>query len=395
MDRRDRFFYGLSFAGALAILSSTMAKNPVLAPFARSLGADTALLGLVAAASTLPGILVSLPAGSLSDFLGRRKVIYSAAVVFATAPFLYLFVTSPGELMAVRFYHGFATAVFGTVASAAIVDNFPDLKAAKLSFYSSATIVGRGIAPFLGGAVLVFTNFNYRDVYWAVGLAGVSALIAIFAVYREGEDPGEKGPKNAPIREQLRSIVTDRKVLVASSMEAAQYLAYGAFEVFSIDYALNQGLAPVWWALIGGGQLLTVVLTKPLIGRMSDRHGRDRFIIAGLLACAVAVLLFPLTIEPVLLVALSAIFGLGFSSVTSSTQALVSDLSTRSGSGSSMGFLHTVMDIGQFIGPIITALIVGNALWYLGGFWFLAAILVFGAAGFAWTFRPRATRIKE
>jgi MFS family permease len=391
MERRDRFFYGLSFAGALAILSSTMAKNPVLAPFARSLGADTALLGLVAAASTLPGILVSLPAGSLSDFLGRRKVMYAAAFVFATAPFLYLFITGPGDLMAVRFYHGFATAIFGTVASAAIVDTFPDLKAAKLSLYSSVTVIGRSAAPFLGGAVIVLTNFNYRDVYWAVALAGVSALLAIVALYHYGADSGKKGPKGSPIREQLRSIVTDRKVLVASSMEAAQYLAYGAFEVFSIDYALNRGLEPIWWALIGGSQLLMVIFTKPLIGRMSDLRGRDRFIIVGLVACAIAVLLFPLTSEPFVLVALSALFGLGFASVTSSTQALVSDLCTRSGSGSSMGFLHTVMDIGQFAGPIVTALIVGNALWYLGGFWFLAGVLAIGAAGFAWTFRPPAS----
>ena len=391
MGRKDRFFYGLSFAGALAILSSTMAKNPVLAPFARSLGADTALLGIVAAASTLPGIMISLPAGSLSDVLGRRKVMFTAAFVFATAPFLYLFVTGPAELIAVRFYHGFATAIFGTVASAAIVDNFPDLKAAKLSFYSSATIIGRSAAPFLGGAVIVLTNFNYRDVYWVVALAGVSAFVAILAVYPEGADAGKRDVKGASLGEQLRSIITDRKVVVASTMEAAQYLAYGAFEVFSVDYALNRGLDPVWWALIGGAQLVVVILTKPLMGRMSDLHGRGRFIIAGLAACALATSLFPLTAEPVVLVALSALFGLGFSSVTSSTQALVSDLCVRSGSGSSMGFLHSVMDIGQFAGPVLTALIVGNALWYLGGFWFLTAVLAGGATAFAWTFRGPST----
>ncbi|MGE5379358.1 MAG: MFS transporter, partial [Candidatus Saccharibacteria bacterium] len=374
MERRDRFFYGLSFAGALAILSSTMAKNPVLAPFARSLGADTALLGIVAAASTLPGILVSLPAGSLSDVLGRRKVIFTAAVVFATAPFLYLFVSDPTMLIAVRFYHGFATAIFGTVASAAIVDNFPDLKAAKLSFYSSATIIGRSLAPFIGGAVIVLTNFNYRDVYWAVALAGVSALIAIVALYNQGTDLGKRGSKSSPLREQVRSIVTDGKVLVASLMEAAQYFAYGAFEIFSIDYALNKGLDPIWWALIGGSQLVVVILSKPVIGRMSDLQGRNRFIVGGLLLCALSVLLFPLSSEPLLLVALSALFGLGFSSVTSSTQALVSDLCVRSGSGSSMGFLHTVMDTGQFAGPIILAAIIGNSLWYLGGFWFMALV---------------------
>jgi MFS family permease len=393
MEPRDRFFYGLSFAGALAILSSTMAKNPVLVPFARSLGADTALLGLITAASTLPGILVSLPAGSLSDVLGRKKVMYAAGAVFATAPLLYLFVFSPGQLMAVRFYHGFATAIFGTVASAAIVDNFPDLKAARLSFYSSATIVGRGLAPFIGGAIIVLAMNEYRDVYWAVSLAGISAFLAILAVYGQGRDSDTKGPKGVPVRQQLRSIVTDGRVLVASSMEAAQYLTYGAFEVFSVDYAVSNGLGAVWWALIGGAQLAAVALSKPVMGRMSDRRGRSAFIISGLLICALAVLLFPLTSEPLILVALSAVFGLGFSSVTSSSQALVSDLCVRSSSGSAMGFLHTIMDVGQFAGPIVISLVIGNALWYVGGFWTMAAVLLLAAAVFAWTFlgeRPDA-----
>jgi MFS family permease len=172
-------------------------------------------------------------------------------------------------------------------------------------------------------------------------------------------------------------------------MEAAQYLAYGAFEVFSVDYAVSGGLDAVWWALIGGAQLVTVVLSKPLLGRLSDRRGRNRFIVSGLLLCALAVLLFPLTSEPVALVALSALFGLGFASVTSSSQALVSDLCVRSSSGSAMGFLHTIMDVGQFAGPIAVSLIIGNALWYVGGFWFLAVLLAVAAAVFAWTFRER------
>ncbi|MBI0583471.1 MAG: MFS transporter [Methanomassiliicoccus sp.] len=390
MEARDRFFYGLSFAGALAILSSTMAKNPVLVPFARSLGADTALLGLIAAASTLPGILVSLPAGSLSDLLGRRKIMYGAGFVFASAPLLYLIVSTPSQLMVVRFYHGFATAIFGTVASAAIVDNFPDLKAGRLSFYSSATVVGRGLAPFIGGAIIVLTANNYRDVYWAVALAGISAFLAIVAVYGRGWDGGRKEGRGTLLREQLRSIITNRRAVVASGTEAAQYLAFGAFEVFSIDYAFNGGLDPLWWTAIAGAQLVTVAAVKPVMGRLSDRYGRNRFIVAGLLICAAAVLFYPLTLEPVLLVALAAIFGLGFSSVTSSTQALVSDLCVRSGSGSTMGFLHTVMDVGQFTGPVVISLVIGNSLWYLGGFWSIAAVLAAGAGAFSLTFRRNA-----
>jgi MFS family permease len=388
MEERDRLFYGLSIAGALAILSSTMAKNPVLVPFARSLGADTALLGLITAASTLPGILVSLPAGSLSDLLGRRRVVYIAAVVFATAPLLYLGATTPGQLMGVRFYHGFATAIFGTLASATIVDNFPDRKAARLSFYSSATVVGRGLAPFIGGAIIVITSNDYRQVYWVVAATGISALVAIVSVYGKGFDRQTTGPPGVPLRTQLSSMLTSRKVIVASSMEAAQFLAYGAFEVFSIDYAVSSGLEPIWWAFIGGSQLIVVAFTKPLMGRWSDRQGRERLILGGLVTCALATVLYPLTEAGMALVVLSALFGLGFSAVTSSTQALVSDLSVCSRSGSTMGLLHTIMDAGQFTGPIVVSLIVGNALWYLGGFWAVSIILVVAALAFGLTFRP-------
>src|SRR5512139_174525 len=79
--------------GGLAIFSSTMAKNPALPLFIRSMGVPVSTVGFIAAASTVVGIVVSLPAGILSDLIGRRRVLLLAAIVFATAPFLYLLIT--------------------------------------------------------------------------------------------------------------------------------------------------------------------------------------------------------------------------------------------------------------------------------------------------------------
>ncbi|MFQ6086390.1 MAG: MFS transporter, partial [Candidatus Bathyarchaeia archaeon] len=147
-SERDLFFWVISVVGAFAILSSTMSKNPVLPLLAQSLGARGPDLGLIAAASTIPGILVSLPAGSLSDLLGRRKVVFFSLAVFATAPLLYLLVHAAWHLVLVRFYHGFATAIFGPVANAIIAEKFPRRKGERISIFSSATIVGRSAAPF-------------------------------------------------------------------------------------------------------------------------------------------------------------------------------------------------------------------------------------------------------
>ncbi|MCE5296197.1 MAG: MFS transporter [Euryarchaeota archaeon] len=391
MEERKKFFYGLSLAGALAILSSTMSKNPVLPMLSKSLGADAGLIGgLVIAASTIPGILVSLPAGSLSDIFGRKKVMYVSAFVFASAPFLYLLISNPWELIAVRFYHGFATALFATVANAAIIDNFPDEKASRMSFYSSATIVGRGLAPFLGGAILLLTNSNYNDVYWVVGFAGVSALFAIVMVYHSGRDIAKKSiKKGSTIRHQLRSIVTNRRVLVASSVEAAQYLTFGAFEAFIVFYALDRDISTFFITLITGSQLLTVIFAKPILGKMSDEYGRNQFIVAGTLIGGIVLLAVPFTEDPLVLIVISILYGIGYSAVTSSTVALVSDLCTESASGSTMGFLNTVMDIGQAVGPIATGALVGTALGYTGGFWFMGIVLLAASMVFSIVFVHR------
>jgi MFS family permease len=72
----NTYFIILCIMGAVAILSSTMSKNPVLNPFAISLGTPLNLIGIIAAASTIPGIIVSLPVASLSDVFGRKNYFY-------------------------------------------------------------------------------------------------------------------------------------------------------------------------------------------------------------------------------------------------------------------------------------------------------------------------------
>ena len=134
--------------GSLRDFEQHHVQRPMLNPFAISLGTPQSLTGIIAAASTIPGILVSLPAASLSDVYGRRKILLLSTFIFASAPFMYLFVTNWWQLALVRFYHGFATAIFVPVAEATIAEQYPTKRGERISDFNSATYVGRGIAPF-------------------------------------------------------------------------------------------------------------------------------------------------------------------------------------------------------------------------------------------------------
>ncbi len=384
------FFALIAFIGGLAILSSTMSKTPVLPLFAQALGATPSEIGWIVIASTIPGILISFPAGSLSDYLGKRRVIFFSLLIFASAPFLYLLVSEVWQLIAVRFYHGFATAIFGTVATAAIAERYTQDRAAKLSTYSSVTIVGRSSAPFLGGFLISLASFD--AVYIACAVSGVLAL----AVGLMLDDSGAPAPLHktgrASFSASLKMVLRDTRIMVTTLVEAAQYLVFGAVEAFLALFAASLGI-PAWQiGVILGVQLVSIVFIKPIMGRVSDKVGRTRIIIPGLLIGALSVVLLPYLPYFFGLCALSLVFGVGFAMVTSSTSALVADLTKNGEYGSSMGVLRTVMDVGQTIGPVLTGWMVG-VYGYTSAFTLLGAISLGAALVFGYVMRaPGETR---
>src|SRR5512136_808260 len=224
----------LYITGRLAIFSSTMAKNPVLPLFIRSLGVSVSTVGFIAAASTVVGIVVSLPAGVLSDVIGRRRVILVAAFVFATAPFLYLLVDLPWQLVLVRIYHGLATAILGPAAMAAVADTFRQGRGERMGWYSSATMIGRFLAPLAGGA-LIFGE-DYHWVYLADGLAGILALLAVLRLPLATATSASAGEmlkrQRGRVGQEIGVAFRHPGILATSGIEGVQYFAFGCLETF-------------------------------------------------------------------------------------------------------------------------------------------------------------------
>ena len=378
----SRFLLILGSVAALAIFSSTMSKNPALPLLALQIGASDAQIGLISAISPIPGILVSSVAGAYSDKHGRSSLILISLLIFATAPFLYIFVTQVWQLAFVRFYHGFATAMFMPVAMAAVADRFhPSNRGQALGTYSSFTMVGRFVAPFLGGALIFYASFT--SLYLVIGFSAIFALLLSLMIPWEAKGTVMNAKRfEGSTVSALKEVVKERKIMVTSSMEALQYFAVGAFEAFLpiyMDKMLHFNALQIGFVM--GIQVVSMLLAKPLMGRLSDRRGRVPFIIGGLLLGAATIILMPLASDLFVLAALSIGFGLTVATVTASTSALVTEIAGSSAHGSSIGVLSSVMDIGHSVGPLVTGMVVG-AVSFMAGFGLAAVLLVVGAIFF-------------
>ncbi len=377
-------FLLLCSAGLFAVFSSTISKSPVLPMFASHLGADPSGVGAIASVSALTGIIASIPSGMLSDKFGRKRMLTFSVFVFSTAPFLYFMVTKLWHLGVIRFYHGLATAIFTPVAMAMVSDLFQKERGEKIGWFSTSTLLGRFMAPLLGGGIIGALSFNpgmsYKTVYLASGITGIMALLLIWRMPSIEEEKKLKKGWNETWR-ACKTVMSNKGILMTSAVEASILFAYGTFETFLPLHAINMGLTAYAVGLFLSAQVLTLALTKPVMGLFSDRHGRKPQIFAGAIIGAVSIVGFSMFTSFISLLLLSILFGLSLSMVTAATSAFIADLSTRETHGSAMGVLGSIMDIGHTTGPLISG-VVASHLGFGSAFICASLVLVTAAALF-------------
>ncbi len=348
MKKHENALFVLLLAGFFAILGSTMSKSPTLPLYAQSLGLGKEEIGLVAAASTVTGIIVNFSSGLLSDLYGRRKLLKISGFVFLSAPLLYFLANDALTLALIRVYYGIATAIFVPVSLALVSDLYPDRKGTFMGFLSSATLVGRALAPLLAGSIIYLLGFSV--VFILCSLTGLVVFILTFKFPDTGKEL------------QRFEFSFSREIFLIGLLDAAVYMAYQGIETFLPLFYYLQGRA--WLS----GLILTVEISimaalKPYAGYLSDRIGRIKPIIAGMGLVGLAMLLLAFSSSLFLIVLGAVAFSVGGSLSEASTKPLAAEISRLR--GTALGFLESIKDIGQALGPVIIGFL-GFRIGFLG-----------------------------
>ncbi|MCS6290308.1 MAG: MFS transporter [Nitrospira sp.] len=384
----SRSFFYLCTLGAFCFISYNLVRMPVLSLFAESLGAGPERIGLIVSVSTITGVLLKLPSGALSDIYGRKMLLRIGVVAFGLPPFIYPFISDLNALTALRFVHGLATAIFAPSALATVADLYKERRGAALGTYTACTQSGSLLGPFLGGWLAYTAGFPTAFV--TAGVFGCTAILIFFSLHLDEPPPRvrEKGlaPVMAEMGKGFLAVARNRKVLITSSTDAAKMIANGALMAFLPLYGLSVGLNAGQVGLLFSVQAVTSFLSKPVMGRISDRVGRQPLILAGLLICAATFISMPHVGSFVLLLVLSSGFGFGEAVVSSSSAALVADSSEFKRLGAGMGMQGTVMDIGHASGPLLAGLLIAHVS-YQGAFAVIAGLQILAAVAFWATMR--------
>ena len=380
----SRSFALLCTIGIFCFISYNMVRMPVLALFAESLGAGPERIGLIVSVSTLTGVFLKLPSGALSDIYGRRMLLRVGVVAFGLPPFIYPFVSDLNLLTVLRMFHGLATAIFAPSALATVADLYRERRGAALGTYTACTQSGALLGPFIGGYLVYAAGFPAAFI--TAGAFGCMAIIIFYCLHLTPPPPRihEKGlaPVLAEMWKGFVIVARNRKVLITSCTDAAKMIANGALMAFLPLYGVSVGLNPGEVGLLFTVQAGTSFFSKPIMGRVSDRFGRQPLIMIGLLICAATFVCIPHVPVFMILLFLSAGFGFGEAVVSSSSSAFVADSSDFKTLGAGMGMQGTIGDVGHAAGPLLAGLLIAN-MSYAGAFTIIAGIQA-AAAGLFW-----------
>jgi MFS family permease len=179
---RSRAFAVVALALSLTMLSTTL-PTPLYALYRERLGFSE-LMVTVIFASYASGVIAALAMfGSLSDQIGRRKVLLSGLVFAALSAVAFLLANGLPLLLAGRILSGLSAGIFTGTATATLVDlGRPNERGYSTLVAAVANIGGLGCGPLLAGVVSEWGSSPLRLIFWIDLALLAAAAIGIYSV---------------------------------------------------------------------------------------------------------------------------------------------------------------------------------------------------------------------
>lgn len=381
MQRRRLPLRALTFFGigaAVVVSASSAAPTPLYMLYQREFGMSPLLLTTVFAVYAFSLIVALVTVGSLSDYVGRRPVIFGALLTNAAAMLLFVRADSIVVLLAARAVQGLATGAAMTTLGAAILDS--DRQRGPM-FNSVTTFAGLLLGALGSGVLVTFAPYPHQLVY-VVLLA--ASLVAAIVVWLMPETVTKHAGALASLRPQLHVSAGAQKAFVRMSpVNIAGWALAGFYFCLmpTLIGAATGHLSP----LIGGVTVAVLLLSAAIAVLVLNRFSTAQTLTNGALALAggIAIMLAGAYVGSVAIMMLGSVLaGIGCGAVFSGSLRLVlplADAATRAGLlaafyvESYLAFAIPVMLIGLFT-PLLGLL---RATYTFGGLIIVLALVSF------------------
>jgi len=320
--------------------------------------------GLIGGAHFLTMAIFSPMWGNLADRLGRKPMVLRSTASIAVFSCLLVVVQTPVQLLTVRLLMGVLSG-FHTTATALVGSVTPRERLGyALGLIGTGQVVGLVFGPLIGGVVGGY--FGYRIAFLFTGLVTLIAFALTALFVREGF------VRPCPDELRARPGLLAGIAAMARSRELMPMLV-----VLMLSRAAVAGIAPVTSLFIGEldvrGYLVPTMAglafsmsgvgaagSAPILGRLSDRVGSRKVLIAALAGSAVIYLPQAFVVTGAQFLALRFLVGVLDGGIQPASNALVGRAAPAGRQSAAYGLMASAASFGGFVGPLLTGFVAAS-----------------------------------
>jgi DHA1 family multidrug resistance protein-like MFS transporter len=342
---------------------------PFLPLYVKDLGAVTDmsiefLAGLVFSAQAFTMMIAAPIWGTLADRYGRKLMVERAMFGGAVMLLLMAFARSAEELVILRAIQGLIT---GSVAAAnALVASVAPRERTGYAMGLLQVGLGGGVAlgPLIGGAIA--DEFGYSAAFYVTaGLLFLSGVLILIGVEEEFVPAGTLNGGVRSFMAQWRGVLTTQGVKLAYGMRfmnrLGRMMILPMVPLFIETLLKDVERINTFTGLVIGAGAASMTLSAVYLGRLGDRIGHRRIVIASMIMAAVLYLAQSFVVEGWQLLLLQAMAGVTMGGILPGISALLARYTQIGDEGAVFGLDNSIQASARSVAPLLGA---GVAQWF-------------------------------
>ena len=361
-------------------------RIPVLPLLAASRGATAAQVGIINASFMLTAGLLAIPAGLLSDRLGRRPLLLGGLLVISCSSFLIPLSPGPLIMAAVYLLFGAGLSAFAPTMMSLVADITPRGRLGRAySLYTAAVYTGMTFGPAAGG--LLGRTIGLDRVFYVSGGLIMGALLFVLAFLPKTPPPS--GEHRFSLRAALATLPGNRRLMACLLGTLGGCFGFGMFISFLPLHGRAVGLDSGHVGIVFACQALANALLRIPLGALSDRVDRGAMAAAGLFLFAAALATVGLCRGFIPLSLCAVVMGGGMGSGFTALGALVAEVVGPEQRGVALGLYNSCIYLGMMLSSATMGYVI-HGVGYGNGFLAAGALVAGMTLLFSYRYRKAA-----
>ncbi|AZN41170.1 multidrug efflux MFS transporter [Paenibacillus albus] len=291
--------------------------------------------------------------GQAADKFGRKPMLLRASLGMAIVIFSMGFAHHVYVLIGLRMLQGIITG-YGTACTTLIATQTDNEHAGwALGTLSTSSIAGSLLGPTIGG--FIAENFGMQDVFFITGALMMVAFLTTLIFVKENFTRQHK--KTLRMKEVWEAVphksLTVMMLVTFFVLTIALYSVEPVMTVYVTQLSSSSHHVALLAGVIFSASGLANIVAAPRLGKLADRIGTHKVILAALIVAGVTFIPQAFVTSPWQLMVLRFILGLSAAGLTPAVNTIIKRITPAAITGRVFGLSMAAAYLGVFIGSLL------------------------------------------